>query len=1009
MIQLLGELYVSWTDLLSNKSGSHVYFAFPIDQSNLSGGWVSKIISGNNSELITGAVPAVGPNGAVYVAYDSNATGGTSYIDVAMSTDGGNNFSDESVRTFTGYYQQLIGKLRVSSFPTIAVDPQNSEVYVAWTEEDNGTMDIYFTHTTGAREITSWSTPQVATQTTTGNQFFPWLSINSTGHISLLYYQENANDEVDVYSAQSYDGQSFVGQDGTGEDVKLTSVSSNPTVGSLTSDYIGVTSSGSGEAHALWTDFRSGSNEDIYCASYNQQPTVTLTGPTYIDAGGSGAYYLINGSQSNSIPVDLGTSITLQSVPQNSGWAFAGWNFGSDSNPVTYYPTDNVSLSANLKELQHSMDASAYSDNGQRKMIQTPSGYLFEAYTDDGHVWVEYSSNQGSSWTLANNGEPLDYNPVNGTDHGSKCPSLDYDPSSSDVIVVFQEPYGSTYQIDYAVFVPSGSTYIQDADGPIYTEGSDSYSVNANPDFAMYNGFWLIAFEKKSTSGSQTAGINYLFGTFNGLLQSNGAAYSMWDTDASSTKPSIYGAKTQSGEYADVAWQEGSGSSSTIRFAELALNTPTMDTLGQSTPITISNSAWPANYQPSLVQEPNSTAWVCWIANNFGRPPLNITLFSTAPGASNYNTIDYNESSVSVNLPNGGSTPYIAFSQASASNSWTAYACNYNASSMITLSTTGRDMQLSNGASTSSMYASAFNPSSSPYPLETSGSISGAGNSPAGNANTVASVPVKMTYGRGGTISYDSLNFYYSFRNLSVDGQSIGFAPCSDSTDYDSLSNLNKSLVTEPFQVNTNSRIIFSEYSGFADSTAAISVLGDTGYINYNVEVIDNSTGKLVGTIKNIRIKASNAGGYKPTSYLLSTDGIANRTVKVKIDVSSNLTDPKFALINSYSQVDSSASDNLQSLSLEPITVIKDFVLSQNYPNPFNPTTVIDYTIPKESHVTLKIYDVLGQEVRTLVDQDQQVGRYSVNFNGSSLASGVYFYRLFAGNHVITKKMLLLK
>ncbi len=364
---------------------------------------------------------------------------------------------------------------------------------------------------------------------------------------------------------------------------------------------------------------------------------------------------------------------------------------------------------------------------------------------------------------------------------------------------------------------------------------------------------------------------------------------------------------------------------------------------------------------------------------------------------------------MSVNLPNGGSTPYIAFSQASASDSWTDYACNYNASSMITLSTTGRDMQLSNGTSTSSMYASAFNPSSSPYPLEMSGSISGAGSSPSGNANIVASVPIKMTYGRGGTISDDSLNFYYSFRNLSVDGQSIGFAPCSDSTDYDSLSNLNKSLVTEPFQVNTNSRIIFSEYSGFADSTAAISVLGDTGYINYNVEVIDNTTGKLVGTIENIRIKASDAGGYRSTSYLLSTDGISNETVKVKIDVSTNLEHPKFALINSYSQVDSSATENLQSLSLEPITVIKDFILSQNYPNPFNPTTVIEYTIPKDSHVTLKIYDVLGQEVRTLVDQDQQVGRYSVNFNGSSLASGVYFYRLVAGNHVITKKMLMLK
>ena len=85
------------------------------------------------------------------------------------------------------------------------------------------------------------------------------------------------------------------------------------------------------------------------------------------------------------------------------------------------------------------------------------------------------------------------------------------------------------------------------------------------------------------------------------------------------------------------------------------------------------------------------------------------------------------------------------------------------------------------------------------------------------------------------------------------------------------------------------------------------------------------------------------------------------------------------------------------------------FNLAQNYPDPFNPTTVIEYTIPKDYHVTLKIYEVLGQEVKTLVNQDQRVGRYSVNFNGSRLASGVYFYRLVAGNHVITKKMLMIK
>ncbi len=94
---------------------------------------------------------------------------------------------------------------------------------------------------------------------------------------------------------------------------------------------------------------------------------------------------------------------------------------------------------------------------------------------------------------------------------------------------------------------------------------------------------------------------------------------------------------------------------------------------------------------------------------------------------------------------------------------------------------------------------------------------------------------------------------------------------------------------------------------------------------------------------------------------------------------------------------------------MQQANLVTTYSLSQNYPNPFNPTTVIDYTIPKESHVMLKIYDVLGQEVETLVNEEQNVGRYQVQFDGSRVASGVYFYRLVAGNHVVTKKMLLLK
>jgi len=85
------------------------------------------------------------------------------------------------------------------------------------------------------------------------------------------------------------------------------------------------------------------------------------------------------------------------------------------------------------------------------------------------------------------------------------------------------------------------------------------------------------------------------------------------------------------------------------------------------------------------------------------------------------------------------------------------------------------------------------------------------------------------------------------------------------------------------------------------------------------------------------------------------------------------------------------------------------FSLSQNYPNPFNPSTEIQYSIPKSGLVTLKVYNLLGQEIVTLVNQKQQAGSYTVNFDASKLASGVYLYRIQAGDFSLTKKMTLLK
>jgi hypothetical protein len=87
----------------------------------------------------------------------------------------------------------------------------------------------------------------------------------------------------------------------------------------------------------------------------------------------------------------------------------------------------------------------------------------------------------------------------------------------------------------------------------------------------------------------------------------------------------------------------------------------------------------------------------------------------------------------------------------------------------------------------------------------------------------------------------------------------------------------------------------------------------------------------------------------------------------------------------------------------------REFKLCQNYPNPFNPSTTIEFDLPKKAEVTLKVFNILGEEVATLVSDRLSAGSYSYEWNASKIASGLYLYRIEAEKYVETRKMILLK
>ncbi len=110
-----------------------------------------------------------------------------------------------------------------------------------------------------------------------------------------------------------------------------------------------------------------------------------------------------------------------------------------------------------------------------------------------------------------------------------------------------------------------------------------------------------------------------------------------------------------------------------------------------------------------------------------------------------------------------------------------------------------------------------------------------------------------------------------------------------------------------------------------------------------------------------------------------------------------------------YAKIDGKTYGTLVSVEDESLLIPSEFNLSQNYPNPFNPSTIIAYSIPQRSNVSLKIYDIVGKEIATLVNEQKEAGLYEIKYDASKLSSGVYIYSIQAGDFLESRKMILMK
>jgi hypothetical protein len=189
-------------------------------------------------------------------------------------------------------------------------------------------------------------------------------------------------------------------------------------------------------------------------------------------------------------------------------------------------------------------------------------------------------------------------------------------------------------------------------------------------------------------------------------------------------------------------------------------------------------------------------------------------------------------------------------------------------------------------------------------------------------------------------------------------------------------------------------------------------------FLSYNIQPINNAI-ELSWNVDRIihhdlmgfRIYRHTSSGFVPDEFNLLA--VLPEEIEEYLDDSIINGQNYFYKIEAVDDAGNSAwSDELSSI----ITSIgsegslpADFALSQNYPNPFNPSTRIKYQLPNDSDVSLKVYDILGNEVATLVNEFKQAGYYEVIFDASNLTSGIYIYKVTAGSYIETKKMILLK
>ena len=711
----------------------------------------------------------------------------------------------------------------------------------------------------------------------------------------------------------------------------------------------------------------------------------------FVEGGTSGTIQSTTRIEGNTITFTADATKTANGL---TGY-FYGWKEDASTNlTLTKTINEHSTFTAQYKAIARSNNANAFALNNQRKILRTENGTMFRVYESLNKIWLEKSTDGGTTWVLANNHEPISYDTGGPTPAVASSPSIGIAPHN-DV------PNHFVMAVCYLLSTPSQDALWVvriDANGNILTDYSGKFEKQiaswpelGEPVIAVnYNGEINIVFKRKNDI-LRSIVLNEGLVTLKNLE-------AIPNSDNSSSHPTI----SSDVLYFHLAWQQNVMGGSNIRYKRMKYENNQIYYSHQSDP---SNSPdYDENMTPSITcfDQRATIGWVNidedWVVKRVHVRTKNSSgTWGTTTSLTNYTPST--DISVSVaSLSDDMSENEYILGYAPDDEKVIYYLPEDNDEDYLYPNNYDDYVQVCNDEEGANAVFGTFKTNSSPYTLRTSlmwGNLS------------KESKKEKATKGRELIVKKSSTYLKIKINTPTVDGKRIAFVDIDDTTAITSKEEALSLFTTKEFELNSKSEFLFTlNYVGTNENEAKE---GRNAEISLNVVLVDAKTNQKISVLKEVSNKTATEEDKEGVQYKVNTEGIGSREVKLLIDLDPKTVDDIVIVKTSNLKGDALKKDNTIEVSLDKDLIVTEYRLFQNYPNPFNPSTTISYQIPAKGKVTIKVYDTLGKEVAVLVDGYKERGRYNVMFDGSKLTSGIYFYSLVSGKYKATRKLILLK